>query len=356
MRQTQKRAAGFTLIELLVVVAIIALLISILLPSLARARELSKRTVCAANIKGIGNGFAAYATGNADDWPIPAHKAPASTDVGVCAASFQYEQSIGYSRGFADRPGGANPKPDAGETFDNDVRMSTTRAFWYMVRSGSASPKSFICPSSEDQANNEDNPQNYWDFGNWDHVAAAQAPYASSRSASGSYPDTTNNNTWAKGWAQCSYGYQVPFGKIGRPNPSVDQDMALVADKGPFGAVLDGGKTAPSELYDGSATAWGTNTKPNSSSSPDDWRKWNSPNHGGLGDGEGQNVMYPDGHADFTMNPLAGAAKDNIYSRWASDNATTYENRVLGNRPGETNGSSITRFAPNGATDTLIYP
>lgn len=51
---TDKRSRrGFTLIEVLVVVSIIALLVSILLPSLAQAREAARQAVCSAHIKQV---------------------------------------------------------------------------------------------------------------------------------------------------------------------------------------------------------------------------------------------------------------------------------------------------------------
>lgn len=62
--RNMRRKTGFTLIELLVVVAIISLLVSILLPSLQKAKELAKQVVCASNYKQLALGWEYYAA----DW------------------------------------------------------------------------------------------------------------------------------------------------------------------------------------------------------------------------------------------------------------------------------------------------
>ena len=53
--------AGFTLVELLVAIAIIAVLAAMLLPSLARAKSLSRRMACVSNLRQLGLAIQAYA-------------------------------------------------------------------------------------------------------------------------------------------------------------------------------------------------------------------------------------------------------------------------------------------------------
>lgn len=66
------KISAFTLVELLVVISIIAMLLAILIPSLQKARETAKRTICASNLKQLGMGWSLYASDNKNAFPFGA--------------------------------------------------------------------------------------------------------------------------------------------------------------------------------------------------------------------------------------------------------------------------------------------
>lgn len=67
MRRQIKESIDFTLIELMIVVSIIAILAALLLPALAKAKEMGKRAGCQSNLKQFANGNLSYA-GDFNGW------------------------------------------------------------------------------------------------------------------------------------------------------------------------------------------------------------------------------------------------------------------------------------------------
>jgi len=72
LAMSRRKRAAFTLVELLVVIGIIAVLISILLPALSKAREMAKRTQCASNLRSLAELALMYANQSKGRFPLAA--------------------------------------------------------------------------------------------------------------------------------------------------------------------------------------------------------------------------------------------------------------------------------------------
>jgi prepilin-type N-terminal cleavage/methylation domain-containing protein/prepilin-type processing-associated H-X9-DG protein len=287
-----KRKNAFTLIELLVVVAIIALLIGILLPSLSRAREVANRTVCASNLTGLFKAMYTYSVTNRDKFP-----------------KYHSQGASGSVTGFIER--GRNTTDQA--TVLTDLEDNATAALWLIVRDGSADTKSFLCPSDK--------------LGEPDPVVQINGIQ---------YTQTAVNlaNTW----------------DIGLPK-SLSYSLMNMYDVNALIHWSSGATAAYAIMSDdnnASINSVHTSIKGDNLSTREIKQQENSQIHA---DGEGQNLLFGDGHVSFETDPYQGQSSENVF---AVNGNTTVGGAETGNQAPEATNQSIE--AVNRNTDSALLP
>lgn len=140
MRQPKKvlLRQAFTLIELMVVIGILALLISILLPSLNAAREFGRRTKCAANLHNLGLALQHYANDNEGKMPKTA------------PSTLKWRQVGRYD--------------EQDDLLDPSLNQGNLRPLYMLIRQDYSVPAQFICPSTADSPMNVDDVRAFYDF------------------------------------------------------------------------------------------------------------------------------------------------------------------------------------------------
>ena len=236
--------------SLLIMAAMIALVAALLFPAFKGSRELSNRSVCAANLRGIMQSMAVYANDNNDQYPIIFGKA-------------------GYGLANAS-PGTPDPNADKviNSLFTTNPAPSVTQNIWLLVLNGQVAPKQFLCKS--------------------DPAPAVSA----TTTIAGNYQTNFNDNGKPSDFTY-SYSFAYPWttttGVIGDWwKYTTDAGLPLIADMSPMGGA---GANATTTVNPAARTA-------------------NSFNH----QRDGQNIGFGDGHAEFARRPDAGQNADNIYT------------------------------------------
>lgn len=128
----RKHLKGFTLIELLVVITIIALLVSILMPALNKAKQQAYAVNCMANEKSIGQGMMQYLAEHDDTYP----------------PSYVYPNERWDNINMKDRGTWSKSKqPNLGEIVDGSINGYIHWSWFLLGKGGSVDPKSFQCPT-----------------------------------------------------------------------------------------------------------------------------------------------------------------------------------------------------------------
>jgi prepilin-type N-terminal cleavage/methylation domain-containing protein len=292
------RRKGFTLVELLVVIAIIALLMGILMPALARVRQIAFRLVCGTNLSGIGKAMLIYANDYQDELPKAGGKS--STWAGKIPKWDAVNRNQAYGLA-ANGTGGT---------------ASITSTFYLLVKYAEVTPKSFLCKG--DSGASEFRPADegagarelidLWDFG-------------------------------SEATRRCSYSYHLPFDKYALTTAS-EPGMAIAADRNPF---QKSPFSAAKDISRFSLTSRETIKYGNAMQHQD----------------EGQNVLFLDSHVDFEKSACVGINDDNIWTSWDGGDIRRGTIPVVGTLPNPAYTRRLDSFLvtdADGSTNTTPTP